>query len=306
MIINLQDINLLQTQSFLQHAIAPRPIAFASTIDKDGNVNLAPFSFFNLFSTNPPVVIFSPSRRLRDNTAKHTLENVKEVPEVVINIVTYDLVQQVSLASCEYPKGTDEFTKAGFTKEKAMQVQPPMVKECPIKLECKVNEIKALGNEGGAGNLVICEVLCMHVDDGILNGSKSMIDQTKINHIARLGSDWYCKVDSHNLFQVAKPNIKLGIGFDGLPPAILHSEILTGNHLAQLANVEMIPFEDETFNNAAMTFILKQYKNNKVKRDSELHKLAAQLLNNGLVKGAWQVLLRTIDIAVQQTVLFNQ
>ncbi len=167
--INLHDITPTQAQHFLQHAIAPRPIAFASTVDKKGNVNLSPFSFFNLFSIHPPIVIFSPSRRVRNNTTKHTLENVKEVPEVVINIVTYDMVQQISLASCEFPAGTDEFVKAGFTKEKATLVQPPMVKESPVKLECKVLEIKTLGSEGGAGNLVICEVLCMHIDDRILN-----------------------------------------------------------------------------------------------------------------------------------------
>ena len=293
MIINLQNITPQQTQSFLLHAVAPRPIAFASTIDSEGNVNLSPFSFFNLFSTQPPVVIFSPARRLRDNTTKHTLDNVKEVPEVVINIVSYDMVQQVSLASCEYGKGMDEFMKAGFTKEKAIHVKPPMVKESLIKLECKVNEIKALGNEAGAGNLVICEVLLMHIDDSILNENKTGIDQTKINHVARLGGDWYCKVDNSNLFQVTKPNTKLGIGFYQLPNDILHSEILTGNHLAQLANVEVIPEEEEAFSNMAMLFILRQYKRNKAKRNHELHKLAVQLLSNGLVQDAWQVLLRT-------------
>ncbi len=304
MIINFKEINLLQAQGFLQHAIAPRPIAFASTIDKDGNVNLAPFSFFNLFSTNPPIVVFSPSRRVRDNTTKHTLENIKEVPEVVINIVTYDMVQQVSLASCEYPKGTDEFIKAGFAQEKAMHVKPPMVKESHIKLECKVNEIKALGNDKGAGNLVICEVLLMHVDDSILNENKTGIDQTKINHVARLGGNWYCKVDMSNLFEVAKPNTQLGIGFNNLPQPILHSKILTGNHLAQLANVEAIPVEDNEFNNMAMTFIVKQYKKNSIKTNNELHKLAAQLLNNGLVNDAWQVLLRA-NKQVQQPITIN-
>ncbi len=301
MTIDLNAISLAERQHFLQHAIAPRPIALASTIDKDGNVNLSPFSFFNLFSTNPPIVIFSPSRRVRDNTTKHTLENIKQVPEVVINIVTYDMVQQVSLASCEYEKEVDEFIKAGFTKEKATQVQPPMVKESPIKLECKVNEIKVLGNEKGGGNLVICEVLCMHINDEILNETKSMIDQTKINHVARLGGNWYCKVDEHNLFEVAKPNTKLGIGFDNLPKSILHSNILTGNHLAQLANVERIPEEEEQFTNMAMTFIIKQYQKNTAKTNHELHKLAAELLNNGLVNDAWQVLLRA-DKPIQEAV----
>ena len=304
MTIDLNAISPLERQHFLQHAIAPRPIALASTIDSNGNVNLSPFSFFNLFSTNPPIVIFSPSRRVRDNTTKHTLENIKEVPEVVINIVTYDMVQQVSLASCEYGKEVDEFIKAGFTKEKATHVQPPMVKESPIKLECKVNEIKALGNEKGAGNLVICEVVCMHINDNILNEKGSMIDQTKVGHVARLGGNWYCKVDMSNLFEVAKPNTQLGIGFDNLPQPILHSKILTGNHLAQLANVEKIPDEDGLFNNMAMAFILKQYKKNSAKTNYELHKLAAQLLNNGLVNDAWQVLLR-VDKPVPQITSIN-
>src|SRR3954451_13153626 len=177
MIFYLKDLTTVEKQYYLQHVVAPRPVCFASTIDKEGNVNLSPFSFFNMFSSNPPVVIFSPSRRVRDNTTKHTLQNVSEVPEVVINIVSYDMVQQTSLTSCEYPKEVDEFIKAGFTKEKAILVQPPMVKESPVKLECKVLEIRALGTEAGAGNLVICEVLCMHIDERILNEEKTMIDQ---------------------------------------------------------------------------------------------------------------------------------
>jgi flavin reductase (DIM6/NTAB) family NADH-FMN oxidoreductase RutF len=292
MLVNLHDITIVQAQNFLQHAIGPRPIAFVSSMDAKGNVNLSPFSFFNLFSINPPIVIFSPSRRVRNNTTKHTLENVKEVPEVVINIVTSSMVQQVSLASCEYPKEVDEFIKAGFTKEKATVVQPPMVKESPVKLECKVLEIKALGSEAGAGNLVICQVLCMHIDESILNKEGTMIDQTRLHHVARLGGDWYCKVTGENLFKVAKPNTKLGIGFDNLPNSILHSNVLTGNHLAQLANMEVIPERDDTFNNLALIFILKEYRNNGVKMNYELHLLAAELLNNGRVEDAWQVLLR--------------
>ena len=206
--LNLKDLSPADVQNYLQHAIAPRPVCFASTIDKAGNVNLSPFSFFNMFSSNPPIVIFSPARRVRDNTTKHTLENVQEVAEVVINIVDYDMVQQTSLASCDFPKGTDEFTKAGFTPEKAIMVKPPMVKESKIKLECKVNEIKPLGSEGGAGNLVICEVLYIHIDESILDENKK-IDQAKMHHIARLGGDWYCKTDKTNLFKVEKPNIKM-------------------------------------------------------------------------------------------------
>ncbi len=295
MLINLHDITTQQAQNFLQYAIAPRPIAFVSSIDTNGNVNLSPFSFFNLFSTNPPIVIFSPSRRVRNNTTKHTLENVKEVPEVVINIVSYDIVQQTSLASCEYPKEVDEFIKAGFTKEEATLVKPPLVKESPVKLECKVLEIKALGTDAGSGNLVICEVLCMHIDERILNGDRTMIDQTKLHHAARLGGDWYCKVTEQSLFKVAKPSIKLGIGFDNLPSSILHSNVLTGNHLAQLANVEAMPEIDDSFKNVGLIFILKEYHNNPIKMKHELHLLAAQLLNNGYIEDAWQVLLRYPD-----------
>src|SRR5688572_18518647 len=216
MIIDLKDLTAAQKQNYLQHAIAPRPICFASTIDKAGNVNLSPFSFFNLFSTTPPIVIFSPSRRVRDNTTKHTLQNVLEVPEVVINIVDYDMVQQTSLASCEFPKEVNEFIKAGFTEEKASIVSPPMVKESKVKLECRVMEIKPLGESGGAGNLVICEVICMHIDESILD-EHNKIDQRKLHHVARLGGDWYCKVDETNLFHVPKPNINIGIGLDALP-----------------------------------------------------------------------------------------
>ena len=210
MIFNLNDLKTAEKQYYLQHVIAPRPICFASTIDKEGNVNLSPFSFFNLFSSNPPVVIFSPARRVRDNTTKHTLQNVLEVPEVVINIVTYDMVQQVSLASCEFPKGVNEFSKAGFTAIPATLVKPPMVKESKVKLECKVLEVKPLGTEGGAGNLVICEVLRMHIDDSLLDDPSTTaqglpkLDQRKINHVARLGGDWYCQVNEQNLFQGGK------------------------------------------------------------------------------------------------------
>src|SRR5215213_6843878 len=178
MIFNLNELSTAEKQYYLQHVIAPRPVCFASTMDKEGNVNLSPFSFFNMFSSNPPIVIFSPSRRVRDNTTKHSLQNVLEVPEVVINIVTYDMVQQTSLASCEYPKGVDEFIKAGFTKEPATMVRPPMVKESKAKLECRVQEIKSLGNEAGAGQLVLCEVLCLHLADELLDSDKK-IDQRK-------------------------------------------------------------------------------------------------------------------------------
>ena len=292
MIINLKDLKPLDAQNYLQHAIAPRPICFASTIDAEGNINLSPFSFFNLFSSNPPIVIFSPARRVRDNTTKHTLQNVLEVPEVVINIVDYTIVQQTSLASCEFEKGTNEFEKAGFTMEASTQVKPPMVKESKIKLECKVIEVKPLGTQGGAGNLVIAEVLVMHIDDSILN-AENKIDQTKLNLVARLGGDWYCKVNESNLFKVEKPNTQLGIGVDALPTSIKNSKILSGNNLGQLANVNQTPFVDAAFEDDKLKSIIQYYSINPDDMEVELHKYAAQLLNVNKINEAWQIILAT-------------
>ncbi|MEO7263300.1 MAG: flavin reductase family protein [Ferruginibacter sp.] len=290
MLLKLKDLTPADVQNYLQHAIAPRPICFATTIDKDGNVNLSPFSFFNLFSSNPPVVIFSPARRVRDNTTKHSLQNVEEVKEVVINIVDYDMVQQTSLASCEFPKGTNEFEKAGFTMEKATIVSPPMVKESKVKLECKVLEIKPLGTEGGAGNLVICEVLCMHIDESILDENKK-IDQRKLHHVARLGGDWYCRVDETNLFKVPKPNTQLGIGVDALPETIRQSKILSGNDLGMLANVNELPFINPAFEDDKLKNIIQYYSINPEEMDLELHRYAKELLDAGKLNEAWQVLL---------------
>jgi len=289
--INLHELSIMQRMAWLQHAIAPRPICFASTMDKEGNVNLSPFSFFNLFSSNPPIVIFSPARRGRDNTTKHTLENVLEFPEVVINICDYNMVQQLSLASCEFPKGVDEFEKAGFTKQDSVMVKPPRVKESPVQLECKVMEVKPLGTEGGAGNLVIAEVLLMHIDDAILNEEKTMIDQTRLHHVARLGGDWYCKIDSSNLFIVEKPNLKLGIGVDALPASIKKSKTLTGNHLGQLGNVHEMPFIDPAFNDDRLKNIIQYYSINPDEMEKELHIYAKELLDAGKLNEAWQVLL---------------
>ncbi len=290
MLINLQDISIAEKQRWLQHAIAPRPICFASTVDAAGNVNLSPFSFFNLFSSHPPIVIFSPSRRGRDNTTKHTLQNVLEVPECVINMVDYAMVQQTSLASCEFPKGVDEFTKAGFTKETASRVRPPMVMEAKIKLECRVNEVKSLGEEGGAGQLVIAEVLCMHVAESIL-GEDGNIDQRKLHLVARLGGDWYCKVDENNLFKVPKPNTQLGIGVDALPQSIRNSKILTGNGLGMLANVEELPRIDPSFSDERLKNIIQYYAVSPGDMEKELHTYAADLLAKGKLRDAWQVLL---------------
>ncbi|MEI9944220.1 MAG: flavin reductase family protein [Chitinophagaceae bacterium] len=293
MIIDLSDLKTIEKQYYLQHLVGPRPICFASTIDKAGNVNLSPFSFFNLFSSNPPILIFSVVRRIRDGSTKHTLQNILEVPEVVINIVTDDMVQQVSLASCEYPKGTNEFIKSGFTHEPATLVKPPMVKESKAKFECKVLEVKTLGDEGGAGNLIICEVMRMHIDDALLDANK-MLDQRKLHHVARLGGNWYSKVDETNLFEVEKPNVQLGIGVDALPLSIRNSKILTGNNLGQLGNVLEIPSIDPSFDDSHLKQIIQYYNISPDEMERELHNYAKKLLDDGRVNDAWQVLLSSI------------
>lgn len=290
MILNIADLSSRERYHYLQHAIAPRPIAFASTIDKEGNVNLSPFSYFNIFSAYPPIVVFSPSRRARDKSNKHTLENLKEVPEVVINIVDYSIVQQVSLASCEFPKGVNEFIKAGFTPEKATMVKPPLVKESKIKLECKVLEIKPLGKEGGAGNLVIAEILVIHVDESILDENK-MIVQEKIDHVARLGGNWYCRVTPESLFEVPKPNTEIGVGIDSLPENIRNSQIFTGNNLGMLANVHEIPQLNPGFYSSDLSRIVEYYSLQPEEMEKEIQRLAAKLLEENKVEEAWQVLL---------------
>lgn len=289
----LKDLKTVDAQHFLQTAIAPRPICFASTIDIEGNVNLSPFSFFNMFSTNPPIVIFSPARRVRNNTTKHSLENILEVPEVVINIVDYSMLHQTSLASCEYPKGTDEFEKAGFTKETSQLVKPPRVKESPVQLECKVIEVKSLGTEGGAGNLIIAEILMMHINEDIL-GDDGKIDQLKIHQAARLGGNWYTKMDSSNLFEIEKPNTLLGIGIDQLPKSIRFSKILTGSHLGQLANIHEPAIIEPSFDDKKLKSIFEYFSLNPEEMEIELHLYAAELLNEGKVNDAWQVLLAMV------------
>lgn len=288
--IQLSTLTPAQTQNYLQHAIAPRPICFASTIDKEGNVNLSPFSFFNMFSANPPIVVFSPAKRVRDNTIKHTLENVMEVPEVVINMVDYDMVQQMSLSSCEYPKGTNEFTKAGFTEQQSTVVKPPMVKESKIKFECKVNQIIPLGTEGGAGNLVIAEIMVMHLEESILN-AENKIDNTKIELLGRLGDHWYTRTNAASMFEVAKPNIKLGIGFDQLPEAIRNSKTLNGNDLGKLANVNEMPVINPAFHDDKLKNIIQYYSINPEDMERELHSYAKELLQQDKVEDAWQILL---------------
>lgn len=290
MILDLNELKPAERQYYLQHVVAPRPICFATTVDKDGHVNLSPFSFFNLFSANPPILVFSPARKVRDNSVKHTLENLYEVPEVVISIVTIDMVQQVSLSSCEFPKGVNEFVKAGFTALPATLVKPPMVKESPVNMECKVIEIKPLGTEGGAGNLVICEVLRMHIDDALLDEHRK-IDQRKIKQVARLGGDWYCVVNEQNLFQVEKPNTQIGIGVDALPEYIRNSRWLTGNELGQLGNVHEMPLINPAFEDDHLKKIIQYYSLNPDEMERELHTYAKKLLAEGRVQDAWQILL---------------
>ena len=288
--LDLASLSPMQVQQYLQHAVAPRPICFASTIDSNGLVNLSPFSFFNLFSSNPPVVIFSPARRVRDNTTKHTLENVLDVPEVCINMVNYAMVQQMSLSSCEYPKDVNEFEKAGFTPVASELIRPPRVAESPVQMECKVLEVKALGDGGGAGNLIICEVLRLHIAESVLNEA-GMIDQHKMDLVARLGGNWYSRTNAPALFEVEKPNVQLGIGFDQLPEAIRYSKILSGNHLGQLANVSDLPNIDPTFDDPQLRQIFQYYSIQPDEMERELHTYAAQLLDKGEVEKAWQVLL---------------
>lgn len=279
--INPKEITTAKLHSYLLGAVAPRPIAFASTIDKDGNMNLSPFSFFNVFSAHPPIAIFSPARRGRDNTTKHTFENVKEVSEVVINVVNYAMVQQTSLASTEYPKGVNEFTKAGFTPIPSTLIKPFRVKESPVQMECKVINIIELGQNAGAGNLVICEVLLMHIDENVLDANGN-IDPQKIDLVARMGGDWYSRASGDSLFTVPKPLSTIGIGVDGIPKKIRNSKYLSGNDLGMLGNVEKLPTPEE---------IEIYKKNNPIVSEDKTHQLAHTLLESSKVQEAWKTLL---------------
>jgi flavin reductase (DIM6/NTAB) family NADH-FMN oxidoreductase RutF len=292
LVIDPKETKTSLLHSYLLGAVAPRPIAFASTIDKDGNPNLSPFSFFNVFSANPPIAIFSPARKGKDNTTKHTFENVKEVDEVVINVVSYHMVQQMSLSSTEYPKGVNEFSKAGFTAEPSVLVKPFRVKESPVQLECKVKQIVELGNSGGAGNLVICEILLMHISEGVLDENK-MIDPHKIDLVARLGGNWYCRASGHSLFEVTKPLASMGIGIDNIPERIRTSRILTGNDLGQLGNVDKIPDETEVneFKLMELSDFFINLKDQPEQLEEQLHHMAQELLNKGKVEEAWKTLL---------------
>lgn len=292
--INTADLAPAQLQNYLQYAIAPRPICFATTIDAEGNINLSPFSFFNLFSTNPPVCIFSPARRVRDNTTKHTLENVKEVKECVINIVNHAMVQQMSLASTEYAKGVNEFEKAGFTMEASKLVKPPRVAEAPVQMECTVREIISLGELPGAGNLILAEIKLIHIKEDILD-DEGKIDQAKIDLVARLGGDWYCRITKDSLFKVPKPLTTLGIGVDALPKAVRNSYVLTGNDLGMLGNAEQLPGPEEIDTviqtNPDVKEIMDATIGDPNNRERELHQLAQKLLSEGQVTEALKIVL---------------
>ncbi len=273
MIITPGSIKTAQLHAYLLGSVAPRPICFASTIDAEGNANLSPFSFFNVFGSNPVTLIFSPARRVRDNTIKHTLENCIETKEVVISVVNYNMVQQMSLASCEYPKGVDEFAKAGFTPLAAQHVKPFLVKESPVNMECIVKQVIETGHEGGAGNLIICEMVAMHINDAVLNEA-GQIDPHKIDLVARMGGDYYCRASGDAVFTVPKPNMKLGVGIDALPEAIRNSTVLTGNDLGMLANVSELPAGAE---HASLS--------------QDIHLKARNLLAQQMVDEAWMALL---------------
>ena len=275
----------------LKHAISPRPICFASTIDKDGNVNLSPFSFFNLMGQNPPICVFSPLRKMRDGTTKHTLENISEHPDCVINIVNYSIVQQQSLASVEYPKGVNEFVKAGFTELASEIVKPPRVAESPIQLECKIREVISITDQPGAANLVIAEVVKLHIHEDLLD-EENNVSPYDLDLVARMGGDFYCRVIPESIFEVEKPTRTIGLGIDQLPDDIKNSNYLTGNHLGQLGNVENLPTEEmiENFKSQLKDRLdIQKFKSAEVR-----HQVASKLLDQGDVNGAWYWLLMNI------------
>ena len=269
------DISIPERQGILTAAIGPRPICFASTVDKEGKVNLSPYSFFNVFSNNPPILIFSPSRRGRDNTTKHTYENIKEVPEVCINIVNYPMVEQMSLASTEYEKGVNEFVKAGFTEIPSETIQPPRVKESPVSFECTVDQVIELGTEGGAGNLVLARIQRIHLDTRFLN-EYGKLDNTKLDLVGRMGANWYTRANMDSLFEIPKPLQTKGIGVDQLPKHVLHSDILTANNLGRLGNVEQLPSKDQIEKARSFTTVANAYSRFDGKElVNEIHRLAA-------------------------------
>jgi len=282
-----KGISTARLHGYLLSAVAPRPIAFASTVDSDGNPNLSPFSYFNVFSSNPPILIFSPARRVRNNTTKHTLENAKDTKEVVINVVNYDIVQQMSLSSTEYAKDVNEFDKSGLTMLESDVVKPFRVAESPVQFECRVNEIIELGTEGGAGNLIICEVLKFHIDDSVMDDNQIII-QEKLDLVARAGGSYYNRAKK-GFFEIPKPLSTLGIGVDTMPNEVKNSMILTGNDLGMLGNIEVLPTKKEV--EAFIDNVSERYPNIKEMSHRQKHKIARNYLSYGDVNSAWKLLL---------------
>jgi len=287
-----KELPIPKLHQYLLGAIGPRPIAFASTVDENGNPNLAPFSFFNVFSANPPILIFSPARSGRSNTTKDTYNNVKVVPEVVINVVNYDIVHQMSLASSPYAPGVSEFEKAGFTAVKSDLVKPFRVGESPVQFECKVNEVVELGHEGGAGNLIISEVVKIHINEAVLDAN-GMIDQHKIDLVSRMGGDWYCRSDQNSMFEIKKPITTCGIGFDALPSDVRNSKLLTGNELGHLAGIETLPNETDVneYKLIELSDLFVSLEENPAELEQKLHIRASELLKENKLEEAWMTLL---------------
>lgn len=290
--IDPKELPIPQLHGYLLGAIGPRPIAFASTIDTDGHANLAPFSFFNVFSANPPILIFSPARSGRTNTNKDTFHNVKLIAEVVINVVNFDMVHQMSLASSPYAPNEDEFTKAGFTKLPSETIRPFRVAESPVQFECVVNEVVELGQEGGAGNLVICEVKRIHINEAVLDES-GKIDQHKIDLVSRMGGNWYCRADERSMFEITKPITTCGIGFDAIPKDIRNSKILSGNDLGQLGGIEELPNETDVneYKLLELSDLFVSLEDEQEKLEQALHELAKKLLTENRLEEAWKTLL---------------
>jgi len=290
--IDPKEIPIPKLHHYLLGSVGPRPIAFASTMDKDGNPNLAPFSFFNVFSANPPILVFSPARSGRTNETKNTFDNVKETKEVVINIVNHTIVEQMSLASSPFKKGVNEFIKSGLTPIKSDKIAPFRVKESPVQFECKVNEIIELGQNGGAGNLIICEVLAMHINEDILDESGT-IDQHKIDLVSRMGGNWYCRANENSMFEITKPIMTIGVGMDQIPEKIKNSDILTGNDLGKLGGIEEIPDETEVneYKLIELSDIFIELEDEQVKLEIELHKIAKKALIENRLEDAWKTLL---------------
>ena len=290
--IDLIEMGLPKSHHYLLGAVGPRPICFASTVDEKGQPNLAPFSFFNVFSSNPPIAVFSPSKSGRTGKNKDTYNNVKKIKEVVINLVDYKMVEQMSLASSPYAPDVNEFIKSGFTPVKSEKVKPFRVKESPIQMECEVVEVKELGDQGGAGNLVICKILKMHIASHVLNENQ-MIDQQKIDLVARMGGDWYCRTDKNSMFEITKPITTKGIGFDQMPNEILNSNILTGNDLGKLGGIENLPDETSVndFKLIELSELFIELEDDAEALERALHKKAREFLAQNELDAAWKTLL---------------